>query len=504
MKKHSKPPKPVAKWGTDDASALLHYNALDTCATARVDREILAEEDWNSPRVQRLYQIHEDLSKMGSEMHMTGFYVHQENRKKLIKQLRMLSTRRHNELIAHVGPRRSPGYRGTDGDMRALLYLRHTKPNIRCYAIPEPELWDGVMWTDPEEPVTLSVGKPALLRIFINPATPPEVREVISLFWRAKAPGKALSTWVDGGEINQRMCDDGRCRAEWNSAGTETMRWTGELMTLPQAKDDDTLGGKLPNIRSMYSAQPGWSLLHWDWAQQELRVWAAVYADPALTAALASGDVYSYDARQWFPAQLQQKFGKEWLTINLKKHWHVGRRQVKVIHLGCQYMAGAPAVWTQGLIQDQSLKFHTVKFLHSNGFHVTYKVGVANIQKEHEYVNKVGYSEGCILGGRRYYPAPPPITETANYPVQRTAGEMGALAKLAIWKAIKKEKLPACILTDEHDASTIEYLHKDSIERELADIVKSCAQGPWQIKGQNITMPVDYHTGYTWADACAD
>ena len=195
-------------------------------------------------------------------------------------------------------------FRGTPDDMRALLYLRHTKPGIRCHAITEPEPWDKEMWTD-DTCTTLSMDKGSLLRIFINPATPNDAKDAIALYWRAKAPLKALSTWVDGKEINERICDDGRVRAEWNSAGTETMRWSGELMTLPQEKDDETLGGKLPNIRSMYCASKGYNLFHWDWSQQELRIWAAIYKDANLVKALESKDVYSFDARQWFAPQLQ-------------------------------------------------------------------------------------------------------------------------------------------------------------------------------------------------------
>jgi hypothetical protein len=80
---------------------------------------------------------------------------------------------------------------------------------------------------------------------------------------------------------------------------------------------------------------------------------------------------------------------------------------------------------------------------------------------------------------------------------------MGALAKLQIWKTLRKEKIPAYVLTDEHDASTIEYLHRDSIEREVRDVIKSATFGPWAIRGDKYEMPVDFHTGFTWAEACA-
>lgn len=500
----------TARWATQSQTDLLHYNGLDTCATARVCRNIMREPDYKSERVQRLLQVHTDLSHLAAEMHTIGFPVYTEGRKALIKQLRMLSTRRHNELMAHIGGQaHSPAFRGTDDDMRALLYKRHAKQGIRCYEVPEPETWDVDMWTN-EQCTTISVDKAALMRLWINPALDEQARDAISYYWRAKAPGKALGTWVSPvnsqgkpSQVQQHIGEDGRMRADWNSAATETMRFASELMTLPEDKDDNQLGGKLPNIRAMYCASPGWKLKHWDWSQQEIRMYYAIYKDPALKAALDSGNVYVYDARQWFPSQLAELFGPKWMEVNLKHEWKNGYRQTKVIHLGSQYLAGAPVIWTQGLIQDRTLKFHAVKTLNQK-FHHTYRVSMANAAAEHSRVCDTGYSEGRILFGRRHYPAPPPITETCNYPVQRTAGEMGALAKLRIWKTIKKEGLPARVLTDEHDAGTIEFLPERSVETELDDIIKESTQGPWEIEGVKHAFPVAYHVGDTWAEACDD
>lgn len=491
-------------WQTTDREALLQYNALDAVATARCDKAILAEEDWSTPRCQRLYEVHTELSKLGAELHTTGFRIDPERRQWLVAVLTGLSVERHEQLLKHIGA--GPEFKGSYDDMRALLYRRHAVEGIHCYDLTEPEPWDDVMWTS-DEKTKLAVDREALLRIFINPEVPKEVRDAISLFWRAKAPEKALTTWVDSEDVLSKIGDDGRMRADWNSAGTETMRWASELMTLPETKDDDSLGGQLPNIRWMYVASPGHVLYHWDWSQQELRMLHAISGDPVLGQALAAGDVYSFDAHNWFPAQLQAKFGEKWREVNLKKLWSQGRKQCKVGHLAAQYMAGAPAMWTQALMQDRSISFSTMKAIR-NLFHSTYAATVSYAESEHKNVLACGYSEGRILQGRRYYPAPPAITETCNFPVQRTAGEMGALAMLRIWNDFKKYKVKAVILTNEHDAGTYEVHDDPQTRRDVEDIIMAAVQGPWKIQGNGgeveMEFPAKGKFAYDWAESCAD
>lgn len=499
---------------------LLTYNALDVVGTARVRREIHREPDWGSPRVQRLRDVHTQLSKLGAELHTTGFMVHEANRALLIKKLQSLSRTRHKELLKGIGGKRgSPAFRGTDNDMRALLYRRHAVDGILCYDIPEPDEWDAVMWTN-DQFTTLAVDKEALLRVFVNPGTPEEVRDAIQLFWRAKAPNKALTTWVtptnskgQPSEVQQHIGPDGRMRADWNSAGTETMRWASMLMTLPESKDDESLSGKLPNIRTMYCAAPRHILYHKDWSQQELRMQEAINGDKALASALATGDVYTADAHAWFPGQLERLFGPKWRTVSLKAEWPSGRRQCKVGHLAFQYMAGAPAGWTQALMQDRTIKFSTMVTIRAL-FHKVYWQTVQYSEEEHEKVMQSGYSEGRILHGRRYYPPTvddkvhATINETCNYPVQRSAGEMGALAMLGIWDDLRKYKVKARFLTNEHDAFTWECRDDAATRRDIEDISAARMQGPWTIDGNkgtvSRTFPAKGKFGETWADACKD
>lgn len=513
----------MARWDSTDGDDLLTYNALDTCATARVHRELLKEPDWKSPRCQKLHAIHVEMSKMGAELHSTGFKVIAANRAKLITELTDLSEQRHRELVRHIGARKNPAFQGTDGDMRALLYERHAKEGINCYQIPEPEPWDKVMWTN-DQCTSLAVDKEALLRIFIDPGIPEEVRDCISLFWRAKAPNKALSTWVgavnsqgEPSEVQQRIGPDGRFRADWNSAGTETMRWASELMTIPEAKDESTMGGQLPNIRTMYGCEKGNVLYHWDWSQQELWMQYAINGDEALGAALRTGDVYSDDARSWFPTQLEAKFGPEWRTVNLKDKWPNGRRQCKVGHLACMYLATPPAIWTQGLIQDRTMKFSFAKWVHGV-FHAKYHRTIQYAEEELEFARRHHYSEGRILQGRRYYPptvgqdgeliAHVTINEACNFPVQRTAGEMGALAMLAIRDKLVKYKVKAKILTNEHDAGTLELRDNPTTRKDVEAIVLESVTGPWTIRGNQKTVTLPFKAkgkfGYTWAESCAD
>lgn len=232
----------------------------------------------------------------------------------------------------------------------------------------------------------------------------------------------------------------------------------------------------------------------------------AISKDRALKAAIEAGNVYIADARAWFKNQLMARYPKDWDTMPAKEFKKLEKdlyRQCKVGHLAAQYMAGAPAMWTQALIQDRTIRFSTIKGIRAL-FHQHYHQTVEYAEAEHQRVLKSGYSEGRILQGRRYYPADPPITETCNFPVQRTAGEMGALTMLKIADDLKRYGVKAKILTNEHDAGTIEQRDNAATRRAVSEIVHEAAEGPWTVDGDEYAFPIDEHWGYTWAEACED
>lgn len=470
---------------TDKMEDLKRYNAQDCFETARIYGGMLGEDAWNTKRVQRLYEVHTRLSHIAAKMHDTGFRVDHDERARLADVLLKLFLEREKKVLDAVGIK---GFRCNANAMRALIYKRHETASIKRFSLPDPH--DPIMWVK-KNFKTCAVDQRALLQLLINPMTPPELKVIIELYWHAMSVWKARSTYVVSERVEQAIGPDGRLRAGWNSCGADTMRWacsSPNLMNLSEKKDDDSMSGGLPSMRAMYMASEGKKLVHADWSQQELRVRAAVAADDVLTQNLETGDVYSVDAREWF--RLPKDF-------DVKKLKPAARKQSKIIHLASAYAAGTETVYMTGLEQDRSLTYQAVSLLHNHGFKQTYHRTVAYWFEEQDRVRKCGYSEGRILGGRRYYPREPPITEIANYPVQRTAAEIANLTIIEL-----DERLSAIsgadILTQEHDAFTFECW-EDDVDQ-LKAIVTETMEQSRMIAGREMPFPIEIKVGGRWSE----
>lgn len=476
---------------TKDEKKLGIYNGWDCVITARVHAEIKAEDEWKksvNPHTPKLLEVHTDLSRIAAKMHTRGFAVNEKVRRRLDVELLTLHKTKKQELLKHVS---DPAFKGSPDDMRSLIFERHRDGQRRCFGMPDP--LDKNHWTD-DERTKCSVDKATLLFLYIHPSTPPELRDIIQLYWHAASPQKARSTYVTGENVLNAIGPDGRLRAGWNSCGTETMRFScsePNLMNLSEKKDADSLGGELPNIREMYEAGRGMALVHADYSQQELRIMEAVSGDAFLRHALDVGDVYSVNAQAWFA-----------LTDDLAtiKEKHKGlRKGCKIIHLGSQYAAGIDAIYVQGLMQDRALKYSHAQLCHRKWLE-SYKETVAYWHNEEEWVQASGYSEGRILFGRRYYPDTPPITEVANYPIQRTAGEMTALAMVKLDAALERFAPSAGIVTILHDAFDVECREKDVPV--VKKLLEECMVGPWEMRGNHGVvkreMPVEIKVGHSW------
>lgn len=486
-----------------DLDSLLHYNGLDTVATARALNEMVLEAEWAEARVQRLHQVHVQLAKIAAKMHDRGFKVNVSKRLELSAQLSQMHEERKAVLMPMVDDKQ---FNATPDDMRALVYKRHAIVGRRCFNVEDPPEYKKEMWID-NDPASgkCSVGKAALLHHYVDISLPQELRDCIRAYWECHAPRKAKSTYVDGEKVSNAIGLDGRLRPGWNSCGTETMRWScsnPNLMNLSEEKDEDELNGYLPNMRQMYEAADGYVLVHADASQQELRFNVPITGDTALEKALSPklgwlveektggaivtkyGDVYSFDAANVFniPAGTPIKFN--------------ARKQIKIVHLAFQYAAGTPAVYTQGLVRDRSLKYSAVKAFH-NKLKLIYCKTCEYWYVEHQKVCNLGYSEGLLLGTRVYYPSPPAITETANKPIQTTAAESMALAMLAIEADLAKESPRSYFVNILHDAFDIETPEED-VDK-VKEIMKRHMQGPWLLtNGKSVYVPVDVKAHKSW------
>lgn len=201
---------------TNNLKELQIYNAEDCVRQVRVWEGITSEPSWRTPRVQRLYQVHRNLSIIAAEMHTSGFWVHQENRAKLSSDLKAMHEARCKTVIEAVG---SADFRANAHGMRSLIYKRYAKPGQRSFNLPDPI--NPAMWT---EKGTIKVDQGSLLTLITSPECPPELKQIVDLYWQADAVRQAASTYVDSELVAHAIGDDGRLRPGWNSAGTDTGR----------------------------------------------------------------------------------------------------------------------------------------------------------------------------------------------------------------------------------------------------------------------------------------
>jgi DNA polymerase I-like protein with 3'-5' exonuclease and polymerase domains len=451
------------------------YNAHDCVVTARADRGMLAEPEWNTPRVQRLYQHQRSLSRIAAKMHQNGVRVNPLKREFLAWGLEKEYDARERKLLKAVGV---DGFKNQPDHLKALIYESAAKgkfAHLKKFNLPEP--LDPAMYIHPKEMEGLSVKEDALTLMLIDPGTPKELKRIIQLYWDANEVWKKRSTFVTSKKIEHAIGLDGRLRAGWNSNGTDTGRF---------ACSDPNLMNIEEMIREMYEAEEGYVIIGGDYSQLELRVMAAVAEDKALEAALASGDVYTAEAIEYFslpPNTTKRTIKKE------------ARKAAKVIRLGRQYGAGTKKAFQIAIREDRSLQFETFlpligAFDRRNWRTVQYWA------EEFERVSKTGYSATRIMDRRRVYPREPDRPDVANYPIQGTAADIKNLALIEVDRRLSKEVPHAKILIDLHDAIYIETREKDLAKTHR--IMKDAMEVEHSIDGRIYSFPVKFKAEKNW------
>lgn len=479
----------------DDAKGLIFgrskhdlkkYNAEDCVRDARIFHAMKREPDWSTPRVQRLYKIHAQLSVIAAKMHAYGVYVNQRARRFLKYILSQEIAERTAVFCATAGVEKA-----TPHVLRARLFERHKKVGIPCFDLPDP--LNPKLYTD-ESMRTVSVDEGSLLLMLASGDLPLETVPTLDSWWAVQQAKKRMGT-VASEQIDRAIGPDGRLHAGWNSCGTETMRWAcsePNMMNLEQP------------LRMMFGADKNRVLVHMDKSQLELRVMEIVTGDEVLHACfLANSDLYTEDAKAYFDLPP---------TVTKKTVKPEARKASKIIRLASQYQAGLNAVYMQALMQDRNIKFDLVKTLHGK-FHERHKDGLdAWARREMSEVMATGYSAGRLLDGRRYYPEPPQLPDVSNFPIQRTAGEMMNLEiieldrRLAEFRpysvsckngTVRKVQPPA-IVVQLHDAFDIDSDRRD--EDRVRELLQSVCDREYTIEKRTRRFPVEIKSSRDWSD----
>lgn len=467
-------------WQSDNAIQHLTYAARDAAFTARVYQGLHRDAAGDPERVARLYAVHKELSRIAAEMHTTGIYVHRP----WLEFMRACSRQETEEkavaLRQVVGQEDFPT---TPNGMQALLFARHKKDGIPCFNLPDPK--DKNMYTD-ETLENISVDENSLLLLQATTQLPPDLTPILKA-WREYQKKKKREGYLHSDLIEQAIGPDGRLRAGWNSCGTDTMRFSCRE---PNVMNIEQL------LRHMFAPAPGNVIVHADKRQLEIRVMAVVAGDQVLQDAIDGGDVYNAEACDYF--------GLDPTTFDPdhnKKHKDT-RKAAKIIRLARQYWAQERAVFMQALRSDPSFTFNMATML-TRKFDKRYHATVDYWHREFAEAKRVGYSEGRILGGRRYYPRPPDPSEAVNYPIQRTAAEMMNEEIIELDRRLKAEVPKARIIIQLHDAIDVEAPEAD--EEKVCQVVTSVMHREVTFCQQTRLFPIELKVtraseGGTWAD----
>lgn len=215
---------------------------------------------------------------------------------------------------------------------------------------------------------------------------------------------------------------------------------------------------KLPNLagigkvfRPIVTAPPGRAIFEHDFSQIEVVVAAGEYNDPVLTAAVNSGDVYSFMAAKFYPAELteaQSSLSPDGYIKYKKKL----RDRMKVFVLAVFYNMQAAAIATSFKISISDAEIQREKFL--DMFPVVKK---ALAESSHYGVQR-GYAN-TVSGLKRHIPPTSNRNQWVknflrNTPIQGSAADIFKSAVVAVDRDLRATN--ARIILIIHDAIVIE------------------------------------------------
>lgn len=469
---------------TGDVTEKKRYNIHDCIVTARVDREILKDPDWGTPRVQNLYAHQRRLAEIAASMNTVGIRVDKLRRYFMAWCLKQEFGEKSLILEAAVGIQ---GWRSSPDNMRALIYKKHAvgkKAAFGRFQLEDP--YDPDMYVNPKEMDTIGVNEDQLTLLLMDPGIPEDLKNIINLYWDVQGTWKKRSTYVTSKEISHAIDKDYRLHPNWNSCGADTGRFSGFLMVIPK------------ELRAQYIADKGCVLIGADYRQMELRVMYAVTGDEALGDGIRKGNVYVEEAKDYFSLPPHMTKKPDDAQFDPERHIKPSMYKVtKNTRLAAQYGSGKKKFFSQLIGMDRSTSYDmSMKtrdaFLKRN--HRT----VEWWEEETEQVHACSYSASRIMDRRRVYPRPPDRPEIANYPIQSTAADVKNLAMIAIDDEIKRLHMKSRIIIDLHDA-IYTNTPKDEIHA-MSAVMQACMERVYRIQGKDYSFPVDMGIHERWSD----
>ncbi len=292
---------------------------------------------------------------------------------------------------------------------------------------------------------------------------------------------KLKSTYAEG--LLKVIEDDGRIHTNFQMTVTATGRLSSTEPNLQNIPVRRELGAQ---IRRMFVASPGMTLVDADYSQIELRLLAHISGDKAMQEAFLSGeDFHTVTASQVFDTPLSEGT-------------HALRSRAKAVNFGIVYGISAFSLAQDIGVFPNEAKAYMEAYL--NKYH-----GVRDYMKSIvEKARQDGYVS-TLYGRRRALPELKSSNfnmrqfgerVALNMPIQGTAADIIKLAMVAVYRRLKAEGLRARLLLQVHDELIVECPQEEA-ER-VREILSYEMEHTASLA---VPLTVDAHIGHSWAEA---
>lgn len=308
---------------------------------------------------------------------------------------------------------------------------------------------------------------------------------IIQLIQEHRHLRKLLGTYVEALPllINPRTL---RIHSSWQQTGAVTGRLSSTEPNLQNIPVRSELGGQ---IRRAFVAEPGWRLLAADYSQMELRILAALSADPALRQVYAEGGDIHADTAAYL-------FQKEAAAVSSNE-----RRLAKIVNFGIVYGMGAFGLArSTGWSRTEAAAFIDRYFTRYSGVRDYFDQVLADCAQR-------GYVS-TLLGRRRYFPllrdgaAVDGNTrarlerEAINAPIQGSAADITKRAMVDLHAALAAGGYRSRLLLQVHDELLLEVPEEELAA--VAPLTASIMRGCVPLEG--VPLEVDLAVGANWGE----
>ncbi|HWN99242.1 MAG TPA: DNA polymerase I [Blastocatellia bacterium] len=275
----------------------------------------------------------------------------------------------------------------------------------------------------------------------------------------------------------------GRVHTTLNQAVSATGRLSSTNPNLQNIPIRSEMGRR---IRAAFVASPGYSLLSADYSQIELRVFAHITGDPAMTEAFKNNeDIHARTARDVFGAKTKEQESQF-------------RRVSKIVNFAIPYVIGP-----FGLAQRTGLTRAEAKKTIED-YYKTY-TGVRRYMEETPVeVRKSGVVKTIFgrirpipdINNRNHNLRARAEREAINAPIQGTAADLVKIAMIKVHERLRREKLGARMILQVHDELLLE-VPENEIER-TKEVVKEEMES---VHEMSVPLVVDMGVGKNWMEA---